>query len=183
MKIPKCVIPKYHYEYLNTIAYTNELKNVVEEKIADSYDTHFGENVPSDSSDDDDLDDDFHEENECDSEQSQDVDLDDDLDDDFHEENECDGEQSQDVDLDDDLDDDFHEENDFEGAIAKIPFETTKQFQKSKKQFEIPFGNGWKRELVVNGQTKVAHSVYYTSPCGAKFKSLAQLKPFCELNH
>ena len=159
MKIPKCVIPKYHYEYLNTIAYTNELKNVVEEKIADSYDTHFGENVPSDSSDDDDLDDDFHEENECDSEQSQDVDLD------------------------DDLDDDFHEENDFEGAIAKIPFETTKQFQKSKKQFEIPFGNGWKRELVVNGQTKVAHSVYYTSPCGAKFKSLAQLKPFCELNH
>ena len=159
MKIPKCVIPKYHYEYLNTIAYTNELKNVVEEKIADSYDTHFGENVPSDSSDDDDLDDDFHEENECDSEQSQDVDLD------------------------DDLDDDFHEENDFEGAIAKIPFETTKQFQKSKKQFEIPFGNGWKRELVVNGQTKVAHSVYYTSPCGAKFKFPAQLKPFCELNH
>ena len=49
--------------------------------------------------------------------------------------------------------------------------------------FEIPLVNGWKRELVVNGQTKVAHSVYYTSPCGAKFKSLAQLKPFCELNH
>ena len=145
---------------MNTIAFTNELKNIAEgNKVAVSCYPQFGVDDPSDSSDDDDLDDDFHEENECDSEQSQDVDLD------------------------DDLDDDFHEENDFEGAIAKIPFETTKQFQKSKKQFEIPFGNGWKRELVVNGQTKVAHSVYYTSPCGAKFKSLAQLKPFCELNH
>ena len=117
-KLPKCIIPKYHYEYLNTIAYTNELKNVAEgNKVLDSYYPQFGVDVPSDSSDDD---------------------LDNDLDDNLDEEKECNGEQSKDDSA--VSEDEYADERDeFKGAIAQIPFETTKKFQKFKKQFKIPF--------------------------------------------
>ena len=36
---------------------------------------------------------------------------------------------------------------------------------------EIPFNKWLKRELAINGKTKKAQHVYYTSPCEKKFQS------------